>query len=245
MDQVTLSKEQFKELLDEIRGGDRAAAGLGSLSSEVGLACGDGGMGQLATGVYTFLAAGSPRLALARAMGIQLAPWMVNVRATFPDTSTSSVPDVGADSKFTQDTIVQSMLFRITNLSQTANQNQFQAQSDWYYNFQSGLEATLDVMGAPRYAVAPKFMPIVNLADAFNGSAKVGAGWILSYQQQLKMSFNAKVTIPTAPIEVVVTFQTLVPVWDELVQMTNREAIVRLKECGFDISDSYATRCCR
>jgi len=252
---ITFTPEQFHELLKEVSGSDRpasglaASAGLGASAASrggvPGLGCGDGGMGPLATGVYSMLAAGSPRLALAKAMGLQLAPYMVNVRATFPDTATSSVPDVGSDVKFTQDTLVDTMIYRIENQSATANWNVFQAQSDWYYNFQSSIEATLDVLGAPRYAVAPKFVPLANLADAFNGDSRWGGGWILSYQQQLKMSFNAKVTIPTAPIEVIVSFRCWIPVWDELVQMTNREAIVRLREAGFDISDQYAARCCR
>ena len=251
---ITFTPEQFHELLKEVRGSDRplsglaASAGLGASPYKAGvpgLGCGDGGMGPLATGVYSMLAAGSPRLALAKAMGLQLAPYMINCRATFPDTSTTGVPDVGSDVKITQDTLIDSMLYRITNQSVTANLNQFQAQSDWYYNWQSGMEATLDVTGAPRYGVTAKFMPLATLADAFNGDSRWGGGWILSYQQQLKMAFNAKVTIPFAPIEVVVSFRSWIPVWDELVQMTNREAIIRLREAGFDISDQYAARCCR
>jgi hypothetical protein len=249
-DSITMSKEQFHELLDEVRGSrrpqqDGAGVGLGALPRVPGLGCGDGEMGPLATGVYSMLAAGSPRLALAKAMGIPLAPYAINVRAVFPDTSTSGVPDVGSDVKITQDTLIDSIVYRITNQSTTANQNQFQAQSDYYYNWQSGIEATLDVTGAPRYAVTGKFTPLATLADAFNGDSRWGGGWILTYQEQLKMSFNAKVTIPTAPIEVCVTFRAWIPVWDELVQMTNREAFVRLRELGFDISDAYAARCCR
>jgi hypothetical protein len=246
---INLSNEQFHELLDRVVDGRSAekqsAAGLGSLAGLPGLGCGDGDMGALSASVYTMLANGSPRLALAKAMGLPLAPYMINVRATFPDTATSNIPEVGSDVKITQDTLIETMLFRISNQSTTANQNVFQVQSDWYYNFQSSIEATLDVTGAPRYGVTAKFMPLVNLCDAFNGSSKPGAGWILTYQQQLKMSFNAKVTLPYAPMEVVVTFRALVPVWDELVQMTNREAFVRLRELGFNISDAYAARCCR
>ena len=37
-----------------------------------------------------------------------------------------------------------------------------------------GIEATLDVLGAPRYTVTPKYTPLANFCDAFNGSAKFG-----------------------------------------------------------------------
>jgi hypothetical protein len=244
---TSFSPEQLAELTRMIHGDRPAAVGLaGTPVTKPGLGCGAESMGPLAAGVYSMLAAGSPRLALAKAMGIPLAPWMINVRAVFPDTSTPQVPDVGGDVKITQDTLIDSVRFRIFNQSVTANQNQFQAQSDWYYNWQSGIEATLSVMGAPRYDVAPRFMPLALLADAFNGDARVGGGWILTYQNQVKMAFQAKVTIPVAPIEVVVTFSAWVPVWDELVQMTNREAIYRLKNnCGIVLEDAYANRCCR
>jgi hypothetical protein len=241
--------EQLKELNQMIvhGHGERQPVGVaGTPVTKPGLGCGAESMGPLAAGVYSMLAAGSPRLALAKAMGIPLAPYMLNCRALFPDTSTPLVPDVGSDAKITQDTLIDSMLFRISNQSTTANQNQFQVQSDWYFNFQSGIEATLDVQGAPRYTITPKFMPLVNLADAFNGSSRPGGGWILTYQNQLKMSFQAKVTLPYAPMEVVVTFRAWIPVWDELVQMTNREAIYRLRnDCGIVLEDAYANRCCR
>jgi len=254
---VTLTPEQFAELLDVASGKRQAQAGLGAAvaggrggqskgARVLGLGFGAGSLGPMATSVYEYLAAGYPRLALAKAYGIPFAPYIVNVRATFPDTSTADIPDVGSDVKITQDTVMDAMVYRIFNESTTANQNAFQAESDWYYNWQSGIEATLDVQGAPRYAVAPRFTPLSNLLDAFNGDSHVGAGWVLTYTQQLIMSFTAKVTVPFAPIEVVCSFRGWQPVWDELVQMTNREALHRLADdCGLDIDEAYAGRCCR
>jgi hypothetical protein len=263
---VSFTPEQFDKLMGAIaavKGGDAAPAvpdavvvrpGFGGIIDEkatqqAGLGAGtclDLGLGPLSADVYTFLQAGYPRLALAKAMGIPLAPWTVNIRATFTDTSVSAVTDVGSDSKIMTDTIVDSMVFRISNQSTVANQNAYQVQSDFFFGFQSSMEATLDVTGAPRYAVAPKYTPLSNLMDAFNGDARRGAGWVLVFNEALKMSFNAKVTLPYAPIEVVCTFNCRVPVWDELVQMTNREAIRRLVEdCGLFLTDSYVKRCCR
>ena len=255
---VIMSPEQFEQLLAAARGGatpePAPGAGLGAAvagasgapARVLGLGCGDGGMGPMAAGVYQMLAAGSPRLALAKAYGIPLAPYIINIRATFPDTTTAVVPDVGSDVKITQDTLVTEVLVRTQNLSATANQNLFQVQSDYYFNWQSAIEATLDVMGAPRYAVAARFTPVATLADAFNGSGLWPNGWVLTYQQQLKATFQAKVTLPTAPYEVVLTFRAWVPVWDELVHMTNREALRRLvDDCGFVIDPSYERRTCR
>jgi hypothetical protein len=165
---------------------------------------------------------------------------MMNVRAKFPDTSTTLVPDVGADVKVTQDTVIDAMTVRIFNESTTANQNQFQAQSDWYYNFQSGIEATLDVQGAPRFTIAEKFCPLASLFDAFNGDSKWGSGFVMQYQQQLFMSFNAKITLPTAPLEVVCSFRSWTPIGQAFTRMDNATALSQLEnDFGFEFSDAY------
>lgn len=234
---VGFTPEQFQELITSVKHVPKPKLGLG-----MGIGVGDGGMGPLAAGVYAMLQAGSPRLALAKAMGVPLAPYIINVRAIFPDTDTTVVPDVGADVKIVQDTLVDALVVRIINESNTANQNQFQTLSDYFYNFQSGIEATLDVVGAPRYSVAEKFTPLGNLCDAVNGDSHWPGGWILTYQQQLMMSFRTTVNIPAAPVEVICTFRTWTPTNDMFVAMSNREAMDRLGEIGFHCDDNYKQR---
>jgi hypothetical protein len=131
------------------------------------------------------------------------------------------------------------MVVRITNDS-GGQSNIFQPQSDYFFNFQSGIEASLDVKGAPRYAVADNFTPLSTLADVVNGSSKWPAGWILTYQQQLFMSFNNRIApLPFAPLSVICTFRTWTPVGEMFVQMTNREAFQRLAENGVHCSQQY------
>ena len=65
-------------------------------------ACGDGGGGAGSSGsqdggdafVWKLLRAGSPRLALARAMGVPFVPYVFNIRGTFATTSTTDVPTI-------------------------------------------------------------------------------------------------------------------------------------------------------
>lgn len=218
-----------------------AAAGVGAPHKRIaGFGCPGDGNPQL-DAVYAMLAAGNPRLALARARGVPFAPFYINIRATFPDTTTSVVPSVGSDVKISQDTLVNEMIVRIFNRSTTANQNQFQAQNDWYFNWQSGIEATFDIQGAPRPTIADRFTPLANLLDAFNGNSKrAGHGWILTYQQQLFMSFNATVTLPYAPLEVVCTFACETPVSQAFTRMDNRTAMDALRsEFGIEIAEAY------
>ena len=218
------------------------APGLGA---PPGLGCpGDGVLGPLATGVWSMLAAGSPRLALAKAMGIPLAPYFINVIADVTDTAQNLVAEAGSDVKIYQDTLVDSLVIRTLNLSPNANQNQFQAQSDFYYGIQSGILATLDVQGAPRYSVAPKPTPLSTLADMINSSHWPG-GWVLTYQQQLAMTFTTSIALPYAPIRVICTFRAWIPVVDtfEGVGMTNRQALDRLQsDFGVVVPAGYRNR---
>jgi hypothetical protein len=195
--------------------------------------------------VYEFLCAGSPRLALARALGVPLAPFLINVRADFPNTDEVDIPATGSDVKITQDTLVDQLLLRITNQSAIANLSVFQPQSDWFFNFQSGLEATLDVQGAPRYAVAPRFTPLATIADCVNGSGQWPSKryWVLTYQQQLFMAFHATVTLPFAPLDVTCTYRSWCPVGEAFVGMTNREAMDLLaSKVDIVVSDAYRDR---
>lgn len=227
---LAFTPEQFDRLLAALKGPGPAAAGLGAPKS--GLGCPGG---PLDAGVYAMLAAGSPRLALAKAWGIPLAPYLINVRAVFANTDTPDVVDVGSDVKIVQDTLCDAFVARIQNEGATANQNVFQTMSDYYFNFQSSIDVKLDVMGAPRYSVAPKFTPLSTLADMINGQSHWPGGWILTYQQQLFMQFHANVTLPDAPMEVICTFRGWVPTNDMFVDMRNRDAIQALLAIGYDI----------
>jgi hypothetical protein len=237
-----LTPEQFRELLGHLPSKPSGLGAPGKPRGFVsGFGCGDDG--PLASGVYAMLAAGSPRLALARARGIPLAPYLINCRATFPDTTTAIVPDVGADVKISQDTLIDAMVVRVENQSETANQNQFQSLSDFFFGFTSGIEATLTVQGAPRYDVVNRFTPLSTIADVVNGNGHWPGGWVLNFAQQIKMDFNAKILLPFAPVEVIVTFRTWQPVTGSFVDMSTREALDALQsEFGLTLSDSYIQR---
>jgi hypothetical protein len=235
-----LTPEQFKELLGTLKPGGLGAPRL-SKGFAAGLGCGDDG--PLSAGVYAMLAAGSPRLALAKARGVPLAPFTMNIRATFPDTTTAIVPDVGADVKITQDCLIDAMVVRVENQSETANQNQFQSLSDFFFGFTSGIEAKLTVQGAPRYDVANRFVPLSNLADVVNGSSHWPGGWVLTYQQQLSADFIPKILLPFAPVEVIMTFRAWQPVTRAFVDMSTREALDALQsEFGIQLAQSYIDR---
>lgn len=240
---VAFTEPQLQKLLETLKpSSSSGGVGLGAPARRVGVGCGPDGF-PVGGDVGRFLEAGSPRLALAKAMGIPFQPQLINVRATFPTVDTADVPDVGSDVKITQDSLVDCMVVRLQNSNSPANS--FSTLSDFFFNFQSGIEATLDVQGQPRYSVAERFTPLSTLADVVNGGSHWPHGWILNYQQQLFMSFHANVTLPTAPYDVICTFRVFTPTSDIFVQMTNREALARLAEQGITCDDAYSKRVCR
>lgn len=178
---------------------------------------------------------GYPRLALAVALGVPFAPYVLNVKGVFGSAAVTNIPNTGSDVKLSQDVIIDDMMTRIVIARPPANM--FQTMSDFFFNFQSGIEATLDVMGTPRYAVAPRFTPLSTLTDIVRAHCKLG--WALTYRQQLEMAFNAPFALPEFPVNVCVTFQGKIPQSEEFVGMTNYTAVQLLRSrCGIDIPDS-------
>ncbi|MDE3097532.1 MAG: hypothetical protein KGK07_16220 [Chloroflexota bacterium] len=196
--------------------------GLGSFSSDCG--------------VNEMLRSGFPRLALARAMGVPFAPYIMNVKATFESADTQSVPNQGADAKCIQDTLIDAMETSIVVAVPATNP--LQPISDFFNKWQSGLEATLEVQGAPRYVVTPKPTPLATLSGLM-GNGKWPSGWVLSYQQQLFMSFNAPFALPNYPVQVCCTFRGWVPTSDMFISMSAAEALSRLQDMGVEVPTNY------
>jgi hypothetical protein len=180
---------------------------------------------------------GYPRLALVKALGVPMAPWCINIRMAFDTPDVQVARSEGTDGKITQDTFMDGMLARLT-LDRTPS-NPFDAPSDYAFNWTSGIEATLDVHGTPRYTVTADFTPISTLTDVFNGNSKWPFGWVLTYQQQLKMQAQIRIQLPEFPATLICTFRGWQPVTDLLVNMTNRQAAERLRAMGYTIPDSY------
>jgi hypothetical protein len=225
--------------------GSPGTPGLGDPPTIDGGCCGDDPQ------VWRLIQSGSPRLALARASGQPLVPLIVSIRATFPSTSTTDVPAVGMQGnqggtpyRLVQDALIQSMVYIIQNESETANQNIFQAQSDSFYGQQSGIEAILSIEGQPRYVVVGQYTPLKNIADFFNGSAQWPYGWIIKPSQQLLMSFHADISLPTAPIEVIVSFRLWTTVSDGDIP-SNRQAFEHLCDLGYQVPNAVVNQLCR
>lgn len=191
--------------------------------------------------VYDFLRLGSPRLALAKAQGVPFAPFFVSVFGTFDSDEQDNVLNQGSDIPITQDTFVDGIIVRVgPDLTPVSV---FDPQSRFFDQYMNGIRATLEVQGTPRYAVAPKPIPLSVLGDIFN--SKWPRGWLLTYQQQIFMSFFLGFPLKEFPTTVCFSLRCWLPVGEGFdADMPTREAIRQLREdCGYEIPTCYTTKC--
>jgi hypothetical protein len=125
------------------------------------------------------LAAVSPQVALARALRIPLRPFVLNIRATFNDTTTTVGPfswsitggvsgGVVENTRLFQFAIVDRMVYEIDQPN--ANQGAaLKPVSDFFFGMQSGIQATMivDPVGSG-YSVSSDFTPIRSLMAMMN-----------------------------------------------------------------------------
>ena len=223
---------------------DRLVRSLGALVQQprtVGL--GSRKVGDL--NIYE-LAQYSPQLALARAKGVQLAPQMLNIRASFVDATNTLNPtsfdgptNTSGNIAISQPTIVDQILYEI-DAPNAFSGNVFKSMSDFFYSLQSGIQATLEVVGAPRYPVSPYFTPIKALLSGLAEGWPIG--WVLGYTQSIMMQFQQTIPVPTFPTNVTVSFRMWQPIGtDDFQMMDAQTARNQLADLGIASPPAFPT----
>jgi hypothetical protein len=211
---------------DEIRGRlntqtAKLTEGLGAAPLSVGV----GGLGASIEGIKEMLALGSPKLALARALGVPLAPFTMRVVGQFSTVSQSQSVSNGSDIKTIQDLIIDDITYQVdTQVTPTGDFDNFNYAM---FALQSNFEATLRVVGSPRYEVYPNYTPLAQIK-------RPAGGWIITNSQGLSMDFQANVALQNAPVKITFVFQCRTTHWNKLVDMTGGEALRALQKLGVD-----------
>jgi len=172
----------------------------------------------------------SPLLALARAWRVPFAPFVLSVRSTFTSADTTVLPTQGLENgqgRITQISVCDRLVFEIDQPNSFPG-SIFKNESDYYFQMQSGISATINVDGAPRYAVAPFFTPLRTLMDIVSNQAWP-MGWILTYTQGINMAFQAEIPLPSLPATIIASYRLWQPYGtDEFVSMSNGQAFTQL-----------------
>lgn len=178
----------------------------------------------------------SPQIALALAQGVPFAPYLLNVRASFTDSTVTVLAPAtfeNGSTRIDQPSVVDALMLHV-DVPNAFPGTQFKPFTDWFFTRQSGIQATLEVTGTPRYQVAPFFTPIDTLATMITESWP--GGWVLQHTQGIAMQFSATTPLPPLPVNITVTFRLWQPVGtEEFVDMTSMQAFAALAALGFNI----------
>lgn len=181
------------------------------------------------------LAQYSPQLALARAMGVPLAPYHMNIRSSFTDSTTSVSNPVSFENGATrvnQPSIIDQIVYSITAPNAFPG-DVFKTLNDFFYKQQSGIQAQLWVDGMPRYSVAPFFTPLETLLSGLAEGWPLG--WVMNYNQTVEMQFQQTIPVPFPPVNIIVTFRLWQPTGtDDFQMMTAYDARKRLADMGIE-----------
>jgi hypothetical protein len=173
----------------------------------------------------------SPLLALARAWKVPFAPFVLSCRATFDDADITILPNIAIENgqgRITQISVVDRLIFTIQQ-PESFPGSVFKNQSDAEFKQNSGISATINIDGAPRYAVAPFFTPLDTLSDVIGNAPAFPMGWILTYTQTIMMAFNAEIPLPSLPTTIIASYRMWQPYGtDEFVSMSNSQAFAEL-----------------
>ena len=176
----------------------------------------------------------SPQIALAIARGVQLAPYHLNVRASFTDSTNTTNPASfeGGGQPIVNPSICDQIVYSVTAPNAFAG-SVWKPVYDFFYQRQSGIQATLDVVGQPRYTVAgPGFTPI----DTLLSSLAEGwpCGWVFGYTQNVSMQFQQTIPVPSTPVNIIVTFRLWQPIGtDDFQMMSAQNARDQLAAMGY------------
>lgn len=207
--------------------------GLGGCgcSSKSSTSIGNGGW---RTAPVEDVASYSPVIALARARNLPFAPYMINIRANFTDPSVETLPVTsfeGSNERLAMTSVCDSIVLQIT--APTLNDgNSLKYLNDWFFARQSGIEAFMQVDGAPRYSIAPFQTPIASLISSLGDAWPMG--WVIEYTQSVKMQFVMTTPLPDIPVKVVCTFRLWQPYSDiAFAGMDNAAALKELQALGY------------
>jgi hypothetical protein len=207
----------------------------------IGLGAGKGGAAWCYDDILA-VAQYSPQIALAKAMRVPFAPFLLPIACTFADSTTlisnmqtfQSNANTGTSS-LAEPTIVDGIIFEIDAPNANAG-NALKSVNDFFYGLNSGIMATMMVDGAPKYAVAPFFVPLRALCSFINEGWP--AGWVLQPNQSIVMQFQQVVAVPSTPTTVTCTFRMWQPVDTSgfFVQMGTADAFTKLVAMGIDVT---------
>ncbi len=203
-----------------------------------------GGGADWRTAPIKAVAAMSPQIALARSYGIPFAPFLQSIQGTFQNTTDTIGPfplGTNANDRTSLVSVCDQVVLHVDAPNLNLG-NAFKPFLDFFYARQTGIQATLQVDGSPRYVVAPDFTPIDTLIAMLTEGWPMG--WVLGYTQAPKMQFTTSFALPSVPVTVICTFRMWQPtIARPMIGMTDAKALEILVQRG-ELTQAEADKFC-
>jgi hypothetical protein len=179
----------------------------------------------------------APRLAYGMIIGVQRAPYTIDIPIQFSSSTVNAPPVVQSfQNNVSLDTLIERVTYNIDQPN-TFPGSPFRS---LYFNQMkqsgsTGIGIQMDVYGAPRYSVNLTYTDLGNLFDVL--AITWPNGLPLVKQSNVKLSAILLQTPISVPVNVVVTFTGWQNVDDSLAGISDDDARERLRRLGFTVPD--------
>jgi hypothetical protein len=214
---------------------ERRSLGAGSSSVGAGSPVTGAGCGDMRrdNGSVDWLIPKSPRLALARALGVDMVPFVFTISVNFSAAGSATITDQGPNKPISRDVLLYAIDIDLQNPAGFTG-DEFKPQSDFFFAYTSGIQAAVNIYGAQK-----RRMPYAPLR-AVNHYCSPDEPWVVTEEQIPSMDFTTTTPLPFAGITVTVSFVGKTPATDTTFRMSPVDAFNCLEQMGYQVD--YARR---
>ena len=188
-------------------------------------------------GSVEYLIAKSPRLALARALGIDFIPYVFTISANFSVAGQSTLTEQGPNRTISRDVLLYGIDVDIqTPTAYTADE--LKPLSDFFFDYTSGIQVAVNIYGAERRRMA--YAPL----RAVNKYCSPDEPWVISEEQIPTCDFTTTTALPFAGTTVILTFLGKTPAVDTTFRMSSSDAYACLADLGYCVEPAKALLGC-
>lgn len=176
----------------------------------------------------------SPRLALARALGVDMVPFEFIITGNFSASGSPPVlTDQGPNKPISRDVL----LYRIgvdIQVPSAFTADEFQPLWQALYCQTSGIQAAVNIYGAQRRRM--NYAPLREVPFYCSSDEP----WVITEDQIPSMDFNVTTPLPFAPLTITVTFTGKTPATDTTFRMSSVDAFNCLEKMGYCVATARA-----
>lgn len=182
-------------------------------------------------GSVEYLIPKSPRLALARALNIDMVPYPFTISCNFSAAGTATLTDQGPNRTISRDVLLYGIDVDI-QVPSAYTADELKPVSDFFFDYTSGIQAALNMYGKDRRRMS--YAPL----RALNKYCSPDEPWVISEEQIPSIDFTTTTPLPFAGTTVTVTFVGKTPAVDTTYRMNPTDAYDCLAKLGYCVDSA-------